>query len=95
MTFESSSTAARCSSVERVGDVEHEAVADVPARGAAELGRALAAQTLDRAGLGPRLYAQSLRSVKRRHLYLSAAQGLGDRERDLDLQIVAPAREHG
>src|SRR5580700_7610801 len=68
---------------------------DVPARLAPELGWALAAQALNRAGLGARLDTQSLRAVQRRDLHLGAAQRLGDRQRNLDLQVVAAALEHG
>ena len=82
--------------VELLRHVDHEAVVDVPALRrlpAPELRRALAAQALDGAVLGPRRHAQGLGAVQGRHLHLGAAQRLGDRQRHLDLEVVALALE--
>ena len=49
----------------------------------------LAAQPLHGAVLGPARHAQPLRAVQRRHLDHRAADRLGDRQRDLDLEVVA------
>ena len=76
-------------------DVDHEAVVDVAALGAlAEQRRALAAQALDRPVLGAAGHAQLLRAVQRRDLDVGAADRLGDRDRHLDLEVVALALEH-
>src|SRR6185503_18527009 len=76
-------------------DVDHEAVVDVAARLAAgHRRRALAAQPLDGAVTGAAGHAQLLRAVQRRHLDVGAAQRLGDRDRHLDLEVVALAPEH-
>ena len=56
-------------------------------------GRALAAQALDRAVLGAAGHAQLLRAVQRRDLDVGAADRLGDRDRHLDLEVVALALE--
>src|SRR4029079_15736460 len=59
-----------------------------------ELGRALAAEALDRPVMRPRGDAQALGAVQRRDLDLGAPDRLRDRERDLDLDVVALALEH-
>src|SRR3954451_17650879 len=78
------------------GNVDDEAVVDVPAgpRAGAELRRALAAQALDGAVLRAGRDAESLRAMQRRHFDLGAADRLRDRERHLDLDVVALALEH-
>src|SRR5277367_5137605 len=82
-------------SAEMLGNVDHEAVVDVTfLRGArAELRRALAAQPLDGAARRAGRDAQRLRAVQRRHLHVGAAQRLRDRQRHLDLEVVALALE--
>src|SRR4029079_2114042 len=75
-------------------DVDHEAVVDVAAPDAGQRRRALAAQSLHGPVLGPTRHAQLLRAVQRRHLDVGAAQRLGDRDRHLDLEVVALAPEH-
>ena len=92
-TFARSSTAASCSAVSAVGQVEHEAVVDVAAAGLAEALGTQAAQALDRARARARRHAQRLAAVERRDLDVRAAQRLGDRQRHLDLDVVALARE--
>src|SRR4051794_17764229 len=79
--------------VEARGDVDDEPVVDVAPALAAELWRALAAQPLHRAVVRAGRHAQALAAVQRRHLDLGAADRLGDRERDLDLDVVALAPE--
>src|ERR1700689_5380061 len=81
---------------EMLGHVDHEAVVDVAfffAR--AELGGALAAQALDGAVRSAGTHAQRLRAVECGHAHLSAAQRLGDGQRDLHLEVVSLAGEHG
>src|SRR4051794_10600986 len=76
---------------QRAGHVDREPVADVGAAAAAELRRSLAAEALDGAVLRARRNADALRAGERRHLDGCAADRLGDRDRDLDLEVVAPA----
>src|SRR5207253_10757156 len=83
--------------VELARNVDHEAVVQIPAiraRATRELRRAGAAQALHRAVRRARPHAQRLGALERRHLHLGPAQGLGDRQRDLDLEVVALAFEH-
>ena len=79
---------------QRRRDVDHEPVVDVAAALAAEPRRPLAAQPLDGAVLGPARNAQALGAVQRRHLDHGAAHRLGNRQRDLDLEVLADALEH-
>src|ERR1700684_4042742 len=81
-----------------VGHVDHEAVAQVAAlrrRAAVQLRRALAAQALDGSVRRAGLDAQRLRPVERRHLHVGAAERLGGAQRELDLEVLALAREDG
>src|SRR5215217_5121472 len=78
---------------QRARHVDQEPVAHVAATAAAELRRALAAQALDRAVLGAGGHANALGAAEGRHLDRRAADRLGDRDRDLDLEVVALARE--
>ena len=67
---------------------------DVAARArAAQLRRALAAQPLHGAALRARRHAQLLAPVERRDLDVRPADRLRDRERDLDLEVVAATME--
>ena len=91
---ESSSTASCCSSARATRDVDHEAVVDVAAALAAELRRALAAQALDGAVLGARrARAASCVPSSVGTSTVGAADRLGDRDRHLDLEVVALALE--
>src|SRR3954471_17631037 len=78
---------------QRRRDVDDEAVVDVAAVLPAELRRALAADALHGAVLRAAGDAQRLAPVEGRDLDLGALQGLGDRERHLDLDVVALAGE--
>src|SRR3954471_23366861 len=80
--------------VEVPRDLDHEAVVDVAAAGAAEARGTLAAQALDRPVLGAGRHAELLRRVEGRDLHLGALERLGDRDRHLDLQVVALGLEH-
>ena len=64
-----------------------------PLPGLAESLGTLAAQALDAARARARRDAQRLAAVERRDLDLGAAQRLGHRQRHLDLDVVALARE--
>ena len=77
----------------RARDVDQQFVVDVAAPAAAELRRTLAAQPLHRAVLRARGNAYALGRRERRHLDRGAADRLGDRDRHLDLEVVALARE--
>src|SRR4051812_9099147 len=76
-------------------DLDHEPVVDVAPGGAAEGGRALAAEALDGPVPGAGRHAQLLRAVQRRHVHLGAAKRLGDGDRHLDLEVVALGLEDG
>src|SRR6266487_245704 len=64
-------------------------VADVAATAAPGLRRPLAAQTLDRAVLGPLADLDLLRPLQGRHLDRRPAQRLGNRDRHGDLEVAA------
>src|SRR5581483_2479810 len=78
---------------ERGGDVDHEAVVDVATALATEARRAFAAQALDGAVLGAAGHAQALGTVQRRNLDDGALDRLRDRQRNLDLEVLAVALE--
>src|SRR4051794_7519481 len=78
---------------QRRRDVDDEAVVDVAAVLPAELRRALAADALHGAVLRAAGDPQGLAPVEGRDLDLGALQRLGDRERHLDLDVVALAGE--
>ena len=95
MTCESSSTASAARR-ELVGNVDHEAVVDVAVArpGSPSFGGPSPRRRWTVPCLVPGLHPQRLGAVERRHLHLGAAQRLGDRQRDLDLDVVALALEH-
>ncbi len=93
MTAARSSTASLCSRESELGTSIKQLVVDVAAPAAAELRRSLAAQPLHRAVLRARGNADALGRGERRHLDGGAADRLGDRDRHLDLEVVALARE--
>src|SRR5918999_4507742 len=78
---------------ERARHVYREPVVDVAAAAAAQLRRPLAPQALDRAVLGAGRYADPLRTGERRRLDRGAANRLRNRDRYLDLEVVALAGE--
>src|SRR5829696_6049836 len=78
---------------QRARHVDQQAVAHVAAATAAELRRALAAQALHGAVLRARRNADALGRCERGHLDRGAADRLGDRDRHLHLEVVAPALE--
>src|SRR5205814_8650147 len=79
---------------ERARHVDREPVVDVSTTLAVQLRRALAAQALDGAVLGAGRHPDALRARQRGHLHGGAADGLGDRDRHVHLEVVALAAEH-
>src|SRR5205807_9654896 len=79
--------------VELRRQVDYEAIMDVASTVAAEARRPLAAEPLDGAVRRPRRHAESLAPIERRNLDLGALQSLGNRQRHLDLDVVALADE--
>src|SRR4051794_30100842 len=79
--------------VQRARHVDRELVVDVAAAAASELRRALAAQPLHRSMLRAGRYAYPLRPVQRRDLHGRTAYRLRDRDRHVDLEVLALAPE--
>src|SRR3954463_8147536 len=75
-------------------DLDLEAVANVAVARAGELLGALAAQALEAAVGRARRHADALGAGQGRHLDGPSAHGLDDRDRHLDLDVVAVALEH-
>src|SRR4051794_5348158 len=80
---------------ERPRDLDAEAVVDVAAPTPGELLGALAAKALHAAVRGAGRHADLLRAAERRHLHGAAGDRLHDRDRDVDLEVVALAPEDG
>src|SRR4051812_21239646 len=66
---------------------------DIAAALVGQLRRALAAQALDGAVLGAGGHADALLAIQSRHLHGRAADGFGDRDRHVHLEVVALALE--
>src|SRR6266540_5499296 len=75
--------------VQRLRDLDPEAIVDVSTPAPGKLWRPLSAQALERAVARPGGHPNPLRAVERRHLDRSALDSLDDRDRHLDLEIVA------
>ena len=88
---ESSSSASRCLRSRSLGISIVEAVVDVAAIARVRLRRALAAEALDGPVLGAGRDADALRAAQRRNLDVGAADRLGERDRDVDLEVAVGA----